>query len=137
MSADRPEKQATPKRGRGRPQLPNALTAAQRAKRYRDNKRARQAAAQNDPEISERSQAAVPANIMGNADELFAENIRLSNALAAARVRIHDLIGALELFVNARTKNKRITAEQMKGLHALLALDNPVINEFPVTKRSR
>lgn len=133
MSADRKSNQAEPKRGRGRPRLPNALTPAQRAKRYRDNKRARQAAAPSAP--SGRLQLSAGCTER-TAEELLAENSRLAAALEAARIRIHDLTGALEFFVAARAKNKRISAEQLKGLHALLALGNPLIDSlFPSCKK--
>ncbi|KIF79924.1 hypothetical protein [Noviherbaspirillum autotrophicum] len=129
MSADRKSNQAEPKRGRGRPRLPNALTPAQRAKRYRDNKRARLAAAPSAP--PSRVQP-VDGGTEHTAEELLAENSRLVAALETARIRINDLSGALEFFVAARAKNKRISAEQLKGLHALLALGNPLIDSlFP------
>lgn len=96
MSADCKSNQAEPKRGRGRPRLPDALTPAQRSKRYRDNKRARQAAAPSAP--SGQLQP-IDGYTERMAEELLAENSRLATALEAARIRIHDLTGALEFFV--------------------------------------
>lgn len=124
MSANQTSPPAEPMR-RGRPRLPNALTAAQRAKRYRDKKRARDAA----------TQAAGTAP--RTAAELLAENNRLLHALGAARIRISDLTGALEFFVEARSKNRKISAEQMKGLHALLALGDPLAEAFSSDKKQK
>lgn len=113
------------KRGRGRPRLPNALTPAQRAKRYRDNKRARQAAeAANRPALPQLS-----------SEQLANENARLRLALEVARVRINDLAGALEFFVDARARHRKISADQLKGLHALLALGNPLDDASGARKR--
>lgn len=118
------------KRGRGRPRSPNALTPAQRAKRYRDNKRKKQVT--TEPRLGHDAAASPPGG-----DELAAENARLRDTLEAARTRINDLIGALEFFVSARAKNKRISPDQIKGLHALLALGNPLAEGVPANKKRR
>lgn len=123
-----------PKKGRGRPRLPNALTPAQRAKRYRDRKRARQSVPAASAGTGNDSGHASSAQQI---EELRAENARLAQALAGVRQRNRDLTGALELFVDARANNRKISAELMKGLHKLLAFDEVPPPSSRVKKNSR
>lgn len=98
------------KRGRGRPRLPDALTAAQRAKRYRDNKR-------NQPP---RLPLIDPILDVPTVAAVKSENERLASELSAARARIADLTGALTVVTDSITNGKRISADVKKGLYRLL-----------------
>lgn len=103
-----------PKRGPGRPRLPNALTPAQRAKRYRDRKRQRlnDAAATPNKRATE-NEGAVS---LAQAQRLSAENARLAAELKAAQGRIADLRSMVEMFIEARMKKKTIPADVFRNL---------------------
>ena len=99
-----------PKRGPGRPRLPNALTPAQRAKRYRERKRQRM----NDAPMTEKERPS--SHTHAQAQRLDAENTRLKAELKAAQVRIADLRSLVDMFIDARMKKKTIPADVFRNI---------------------
>ena len=104
---------------RGRPRKADALTAAERAKRYRDKKRAAKA-----------SQTLAHPNDKKQSNELVADDHHhLTQEIALLRQRLaeservkNDLIGALDVFVDSKRKRQKISAEMFTKLCRFLAL---------------
>lgn len=101
-----------PRRGPGRPRLPNALTPAQRAKRYRERKRQRM----NDAPITKKERPA--SHTLAQAQHLSAENARLTKELKAAQGRIADLRSIVDMFIDARMKKTAIPADVFRNICA-------------------
>ncbi len=84
------------KRGRGRPRLPDALSDAQRARRYREKKQSRPAAIKRDAVTGNGSSTSPSRGMLESRVMLLnAENLRLSEALREALDRIAALEKAL------------------------------------------
>ncbi len=83
-------------RGRGRPRRPDALSGADRAKRYREKRKSRPASIKRDA-VTENSSPTSPSRGMleSRAMLLNAENCRLSEALQEALDKIAVLEKAL------------------------------------------
>jgi hypothetical protein len=127
--SDEPLSDAAVKRGRGRPRLAQALTPAQRAKRYRD-KRKREAGTGAVP----REGAAGAAEASNKPDTrpsigllearivlLNADNLRLSQDLDAARDRLEALSRALAECLRAHAARKVLADELARAFLPLLS----------------
>lgn len=100
-----------PKRGRGRPRKPDALTDAERAARYRARKKEKLKQAQgNGDDLVSADSAAVSTR-----------ELELANELEIASRRISDLSGALDVVVSIASKGKLIPADVLAGLYRLLS----------------
>lgn len=100
-----------PKRGRGRPRKPDALTDAERAARYRARKKEKLKQAQVSGATREPGQS--PAEP--------AREFHLIKELESANRRISDLSGALDVVVSIASKGKLIPADVLAGLYRLLS----------------
>lgn len=111
------------KRGRGRPPVANALTPADRAKRYRDKKR--QSKGNNSVTRHEKSDSESVGMLESRIMLLNAENGLLGKELEDAKARIADLTGALEVVVKLRSAKKGIPADVLDALSKLLISSRP------------
>jgi hypothetical protein len=112
---------------RGRPRLAEAMTPAQRAKRYRDKKKRERAGAVVKKDASNKrdvTQNAGPS--IGLLESriilLNAENIRLSQDLEVARDRLDALSAALAVCLRAHAAKKALTDETVRPFLPLLSL---------------
>lgn len=111
----------TAKRGRGRPRAENPLSAAERARRYRENQR-KKAEAVNIRDVTKNS-----VTQSGKAAQLASENAALRRQVEQLAKDLHDTIGAVELFIDYRQKKKSIPADIFRNLcesHLKIALRN-------------
>lgn len=129
---DRRDQHVAIKRSRGRPRSPQALTPAQRAKRYRDKKKREQmdrpgGVAASAPAIDN---AAIKRDITKNVPSIGllesrlilvnAENIRLSEDLEAARTQLQELRRALAESLCAHAAKKPLPTERVRSIAELL-----------------
>lgn len=119
----RPIDLAPAKRGRGRPRVENPLSAAERAKRYRERKR--QAGASANGRAGADSSPAVRDAKDAQLQRLKAE-LQAQREAAARHEReraqmgreIADLRGLLDMFIEARMKRKTIPADVFRNICA-------------------
>lgn len=108
------------KRGRGRPRIENPLSAAERARRYRERKRQSGASGSKADGASKRA-AASGSELMRLQAELqvLQEFQRQSHAeVATLRQENADLRGLVDMFINARLKSKPIPADVFRNICA-------------------
>jgi hypothetical protein len=135
MNARRdPHVEADPtNRSRGRPRLPQALTPAQRAQRYRDKKKREQMVASGGATASASATggAAIKHKVTNNVGPTIgllesrlilanAENIRLSDDLEVARDQLQALSRALAESLRAHAAKKALPAERVRAIAELL-----------------
>ncbi|HEX7648272.1 MAG TPA: hypothetical protein VF450_12765 [Noviherbaspirillum sp.] len=124
------------KRGRGRPRKPDAMSDAARAKKYRENKRKLRLAGAITPVPPTQSAGKVTDPDESESGRLRKEIDRLELDLAAARTRINDLSGALDLVLQTRARNRKLSADVVKGLYVLLAV-GPEVTKATKAKMRR
>jgi hypothetical protein len=119
----------TPKRGRGRPRSPEALTPAQRAKRYRDNKKRAGAGMPDDAsprdtvinrDVTQNTGPSIGA-LEARLILVNAENLRLADELVRARDRGQALSKALGEALRAHAARTPLPPERVRALDQLLA----------------
>lgn len=111
------------KRGRGRPAKADALTPAERAKRYRDNKRNN--APDNIRDVSQEKDSTASAEIA----RLIERNYQLQMQLDVERSKVLDLeakLGTAHAKVNAKGKTINPLAATVKSLQMEVAKQEKV-----------